>query len=380
VLYLKLDSESGMVMAVVLIVALIGSILAGSYMTVVISESRNSVWQKQRSQSFFLAEAGIEKGLYYLNNPHDIDNPWTDEYGEMLDDIPMVSEDLAEGRYEVSLLDQMDEPWLPANSYLIRSAGIIPQNNSDDIEHHLSCIAARLDGVPIPAALGIMDDADIEDELLKFDSSSWTISGRDASGPGGLPGIAVANDGDDLPGQLKPARLDQVTGYDEDTGMPTEGTDAIIEDPSLPKNLNAYVEYFKRMAIDISGSGTIPDSALGASDDYEIVYCDLSYGNLQIAAGTQGYGVLVLEGNGEFEMAGGSEWYGIIICAGDSYISLKGGGGGVHIYGSLLIANGTVEMNGTADLIFSSSCLTAVNSQLVLYQVYSWCGGWGESL
>lgn len=377
--YLKLDSESGTVIVVALVATIIGSILAGSYMTVVISESRNSVRQKQRAQSLLLAEAGLEKGLYYLNNRYDSGNPWTDEYGEMLDAPPLVSEALAEGRYEISLLDQADEPWLPANSYLMRSMGIIPRPNSKDIEQRVSCIVARLDGIPIPASLGIMDEADPEDELLKFNSSGWTIDGRDLDGLGGLPGIAVANAGDDLATQLG-SRLDQVTGSDE-FGNFYQGADAISEDLSLSTDLDAYVSYFRKMAIDISGVGTIPASFLGTSDQFQILYADLSQGTIKIAGTDRGFGVLVLEGNGEFEMAGSAQWSGVIICAGDSYISLKGGGSTpAHIYGALLIANGTVEMNGTADIQYSSSRMSKVNLQLVLYQVYSWCGGWGNPL
>ena len=62
--YPRLDSESGMVVIVALIATIIGSILVSSYMTVVISESRNSIRQKQSAQSLLLAEAGLEKGLY----------------------------------------------------------------------------------------------------------------------------------------------------------------------------------------------------------------------------------------------------------------------------------------------------------------------------
>jgi len=171
----KLDSESGTVIVVALIATIIGSILAGSYMTVVLSESKNSIRQKQSAQSLFLAEAGIEKGLYYLNHPFESSNPWTGVYGEMLDDPPLLNEDLVPGkeRYEVSLLDKTDEPWLPENSYIIRSTGIIPRDNSDDIEHRVSCLAGKLKELPIPAALGILDDADPEDEVVKFQSNQW---------------------------------------------------------------------------------------------------------------------------------------------------------------------------------------------------------------
>jgi hypothetical protein len=37
-------------------------------------------------------------------------------------------------------------------------------------------------------------------------------------------------------------------------------------------------------------------------------------------------------------------------------------------------------MNGTADIVYSSDNVNNVNLNLLLYQVYSWCGGWGETL
>ena len=96
---------------------------------------------------------------------------------------------------------------------------------------------------------------------------------------------------------------------------------------------------------------------------------------------TTGYGVLILEGDGEFEMAGNAEWNGIVVCAGDSNIRLKGGGATpAHIYGALLVADGIVEMNGTADVVYSSSNVNDVNMRLLLYQVYAWCGDWGTPM
>jgi hypothetical protein len=257
----------------------------------------------------------------------------------------------------------------------------------------------KLDGIPIPAALAVLDDADIEDEALKFQSAVWTIDGRDHDVTGnviainnqGLPGIAVANDGDDIPHQLdkdptKPNRLDHVMGMrdmDGDGDLEfVQAHDAILEDLSLPKNLNAYANYFRKIAINISGPDLdIPAHLLGAPDQFQILYANLSEGDKKLAGLTTGYGVLILDGNGQFEMAGNSTWHGVIICAGDSLIALKGGGNTpAHINGALLIANGTVEMNGTADVTYCGENVNKVNATLLLYQVYSWCDGWGIPL
>ncbi len=251
--YLKQDNESGMVLLVALVVTLLSTILASSFMSITIYESRHSVWQKHKAQSLLLAEAGVEKSLYYLNNLEDPDNPWADQNEEVLTTPLEYAASLSNGQYDAALYGQVDMPWLPPNSYLVRSGGIIPRTNSADIEYGVSCIVRRLPGIPIPAALSIFDNADPEIELNQFDSVGWSVDGKDMDDPfgGGLPGIAIANlalsqpgvideygdlIGDDLLAQLG-VRVDQVEGIDSTTGNPVTGVGAIIEDPTLPKNL-----------------------------------------------------------------------------------------------------------------------------------------------
>ena len=378
----KLKDESGMVMIVIMAVTLVSTILTTSYMGLVIHESREATRQKHRVQSLFLAEAGLEKSLYYLNNIDDPENPWVDDEGQMLATPLEYEGNLAEGCYEITLYDQNQLPSLPDKGYLVESTGIIPRLSGKDIKRRVSCIVDNMDELPIPAALSILDDADVEIELDKFASNSWTIDGEDMDDwmGRGLYGIAVANTEDDVELQLG-ARLDAVTGAD-DAGTDLVGIDAILEDPDLPKNLDAYANYFEKIAIDVSSPDghlhTIPEDLLGTETEYQVLYADLSKGPLKLAGQNVGNGVLVLEGTGEFEMAGNSTWNGVIICASESNILLKGGGATpAHIYGALLIADGTVEMNGTADIQYSSDNTSKINAQLLLYQVYSWCEGWG---
>ncbi|MFC1717908.1 hypothetical protein ACFL6S_29880 [Candidatus Poribacteria bacterium] len=392
---IKQDNESGMVLLVALVVTLLSTILASSFMSITIYESRHSVWQKHKAQSLLLAEAGVEKSLYYLNNLEDPENPWADQDGEVLTTPLEYAASLANGQYDATLYGQVDMPWLPPNSYLVRSGGTIPRTNSGDIDYGVSCIVRRLPGIPIPAALTIFDEADPEIELNQFDSVGWTVDGKDIDDPfgGGLPGIAIANralsmpgtvEGDDLLAQLGD-RVEQVEGIDS-MGDPATGVDAIIEDPSLPKNLDAYANYFEKIAIDISGVGNIPREALGSYDEPQVLYADLNEGPIRLLPNQPGYGVLVLDGIGDFRlddvsMEGRAEWYGVIICARDSQINLHGGGNSPsHIYGALLVANGQATMNGTADIVYSSDHVNNVNAKLLLYQVYSWCGSWGSPL
>ena len=373
---LKLGNESGIALIVALIVSVLGTVLAGSYMIVVISESRNSVWQKHRVQSLFLAEAGIEKGLHLLNNRYEEGNPWVDENAMILATPLEYGGALADGNYEIKVYGQLEMPFLPTNSYLVKSKATMPRIRSASIKRGVSCIVSKLDPIEILAAVSIFDYADLEPELVKFESNQWTIDGRDMDALGGVMGIAVANESDDLGNQVG-NRLDQVTGSNEYNDY-LEGVDAILEDPKMPKTLDPYLSYFQRIAIDVSGMGSIPSSLLGSVDNFQVLYADLKEGPLKIAGTESGSGILILEGAGEFTMAGGSEWNGVIICTGDSNVLLKGGGATpAHIYGALLVANGIVETNGTADVRYSSENVAKLNAQLLLYQVYAWCGGWG---
>jgi hypothetical protein len=45
-----------------------------------------------------------------------------------------------------------------------------------------------------------------------------------------------------------------------------------------------------------------------------------------------------------------------------------------------MVANGNVTMNGTADIVYSSKYINNINFKLLLFQVYSWCDGWGTPL
>ena len=381
----KLKNESGMAMLVVLIMAFISSWLASSYMTVVVSESRHSVWQEHRTQSLFLAEAGLEMALHLLNNPDDPDNTWVDETGQILDlPLPLeYSKSMTDGYYEVTLYSKAHKTWLPEGAYLVESLATIPRLNGEGIKRGVSCVVDQLDDLEIRAALSILDYEDLQDELIQFDSVNWTVDGTDRNDDSetnkrGLPGIAIANDGDEPLRQLG-LRVNQVTGADED-GNSFVGSDAILEDSTLPKNLEKYVNYFTDIAIKVSGVANIPKELLGTAGKPQVLYADLSQGPIRILPNQPGYGVMVLSGKGDFSIEGGAEWHGVIICAEDSEINLNGGGvSAAHIYGALLISNGTVTMNGTADIVYSSKNIADIG-KLLLYQVYSWCDSWGTPL
>ena len=386
--YTKLNDESGMALLIAVVVTMLGSLLVASYMSVTINESKNSVWQKHRVQSLFLAEAGIEKAIYYINNPGGRPTEWLDANSELLPMPLNLQEQLEDGFYSFSLHDWNELTWLPEKSYLIRSTGVIPRISGDNIERKVSCIVYKDDLlVSALAALCIFDEADPENELNNFNSSQWRVSGKDIDDPTGrkgVNGIAVANTGDNLDLQLD-KRVDQVEGADlndteGDGDYTCNGIAAILEDPSLPPALTEYLDFFYPKATPISGFGNT-EGYLGAPDDCQILYADLTQVKLQHLGGRSGYGVLILEGPGEFEMQGNSEWYGLVLCISGANIDLRGGGNtAAHIYGCAMIDDCSVTMNGTSDIRYSSGALKNIEDQLIPHQVLAWSEGWGNPL
>jgi len=77
--------------------------------------------------------------------------------------------------------------------------------------------------------------------------------------------------------------------------------------------------------------------------------------------------------DGDFTLTGTFTWYGLVIVLGD--FRTQGGGGGIHIYGSTLVAGGGglggTTVGGNADLRYSSEAIAKL-AALSPYSVYNW--------
>ncbi len=384
----RLNSEAGIAVIIAMVMTFIGSIIASSYLSLVVYESRNSIWQKQRVQALFLAESGVQKGLYYLNNRDSRPLEWVDDNGRLLITPLQREEELADGQsYNISLHDSNEQgyAWLSSNSYLINSDATI-ERSIGDMNRGVACIVSIGDGIQVPAAVTIVDDADPgENEFNNFSSNQWIIDGSDFDGlEPGVPGILITNTGDGLPGQLPAGRLGRVTGEDEN-GFPTTGSNAIVETDDVYIDLAGIADQFRdNWDENLTGSGTIAGRMFGSSDDFGVFYADLSQGDLHFSGNSSGYGLLLLENTGsttqEFKISGSFDWNGVIICYGNISTVLVGGGNKIHILGGLLIGDGTVDMRGTADIIYSSQNVAKLNELVSSYTIRSWCEGWGNPL
>src|SRR5207248_444585 len=95
-------------------------------------------------------------------------------------------------------------------------------------------------------------------------------------------------------------------------------------------------------------------------------------GNLDLAGGWTGGGILVVNGN--LKMSGGSAFFGVVICLGD--ITLGGGASGdeAHVTGGLVYQGTVVDNNkvgGSSSVFYSSEAVNAAQS-LARYTMAWW--------
>jgi hypothetical protein len=308
---------------------------------------------------------------------------------------------------------------------MVESAGVI-QRAIPTRSRVAAIVTKPVKTMEIPAALNFFDGADPEDEIIQFDSNQWVVSGVDIDDPLGTDGvraIAVANNGDNIHNQLGKRCVNLESGaytleYTDEFGNPVSETiyadgnyqvsdirefdddftgstikkanneyyideSNILEDSDLPQNTDSYVNLFMEDSElnTIYGPLNYPTELLGSATDPKIVYADVTGGAIVMPGDMSGYGVLIVEGPGEFQFSGNSEWYGLVIGVGGANISLRGGGTTKsHIYGAVIIGDGNLTMNGTADIRYSSSAMAMVGDFLVDYKIVTWCGGWGKHL
>jgi hypothetical protein len=104
-------------------------------------------------------------------------------------------------------------------------------------------------------------------------------------------------------------------------------------------------------------------------------------GEIKIASGSAGVGLLVVDGH--LEITGGFEWIGVVIVRGG--VTMSGGGSGKRIIGALVVDNqmktgdettAKFEGAGTIDLLYSPEAIQLVRSSFTTtYMVTNWREG-----
>jgi hypothetical protein len=104
-------------------------------------------------------------------------------------------------------------------------------------------------------------------------------------------------------------------------------------------------------------------------------------GDIKIASGSSGVGLLVVDGH--LELTGGFEWIGVVIVRGG--VTMSGGGSGKRIIGALLVddqmrtddvTTTKLEGTGTIDLLYSPEAIQLVRANFTTtYMITNWREG-----
>jgi hypothetical protein len=105
------------------------------------------------------------------------------------------------------------------------------------------------------------------------------------------------------------------------------------------------------------------DETFGTELDPKVYYAN---GDLEITSST-GYGILIVEGN--LELKGDIQWEGLIIVNGNFRFS---GGGSKAVYGSIIVMNDVVRLDGGIDIFYDCTTLTDLKDTFSGYRKVSW--------
>jgi hypothetical protein len=205
--------------------------------------------------------------------------------------------------------------------------------------------------------------------VLDLKGSAFKIDGHDVN-PNGTPGpsptvygITTAigtppgSNASNLSSQVPLKNADQIIGQGSD---PSIGESGALDFDRVFNN-------FKAVSSNVVAPGSYNDVAWGnnAANSYEVTYCN---GDLTLGGSGKGAGTLIVEGS--LTLTGTFDFVGLVIVKGD--VRLRGGGGGIHVWGSLMIGQtltaidptADLSLNGTADVWYSSAALAKAASLL----------------
>jgi len=201
-------------------------------------------------------------------------------------------------------------------------------------------------------------------------SNAITIDGTDhnmdLSDAGTSMGVALGVGGDPtyIESQLEARNLNKMTGDPKVGQVATYDLDAMITQGAQAATIRLQ-----------DGSTSKPENPgdWGTADAPAILY---GSGDISIASGTSGVGILIVDGN--LRTTGGFEWRGLIIVRGGVY--LGGGGNKNRVVGSVIVQNAlsdegsaSLTNSGSSDLIYSREALRLVRTKFAsAYLVTNW--------
>lgn len=188
---------------------------------------------------------------------------------------------------------------------------------------------------------------------LILNGNNFAIDGTDTLVGGGAapPGNDKYGLSTDMGGY---AALYGVFGNNQEDNVTGYGAvdPSIGEGPSI--DIETLFDQFSSAPNQQVTTGTYSNVTWGdwSAADMQVTYCP---GDLHLSGQGSGAGVLVV--GGDLDVTGQFEFAGLVIVMGDA--SFAGGGGGTHVWGTVLAKTG-LAVQGSAELIYSSEALAEV--------------------
>lgn len=375
------ETGSVLVLLILLMIPLMG--LASAMISMGARQVTEREASRGRAMALLNAESGIDHGLaQLLGAPGDFE-PVQQTYDES-ESLRYLVQLIDLGEDDVDndgdgLIDEEDE----GNLRRLESRGSLNVVGYDvggnpiaagpkSYTKRIRAFGKAFDGLPqFPWAVYLGDpNAEIQFNGNSFliDGSDHSVGGSELPGADAEVGIATTGDPKDIVDQLSAQQKDNVDG---DGGEPSVGAVPVVD-------LHAIIDDYKSAAsIKFSGS-TKYNGHLGDPDgNYVTVHSD---GDLEIAGGSVGAGLLLVEGN--LDIVGSFEFTGIIIVTGR--VIFRGGGGGKRVVGTLLVGGDVIdntknwsnpedlEVSGTVDILYSSEAQTKVGEAVSTLTIFGW--------
>jgi len=375
-----LNNERGIALFAVILVLLLFTSISLMSTLITTQEARRTTIERSTLESFYVAEAGLEKAKLYLKSEGDHALSWdTDGWNKESWNDEILGQDremntaddgvlsfgsqvaFSGGYYQVRVYDNNDEDSNPFddidNKIVIRSIGVSASGGRTILE--LEFYKPPLLNPPGAVYLGGNASANFSGDSFVISGDDHTIDG--IPNPFGTPKFGLATNGNVANISLSNNQMDNVqgVGYDPLTAPPTPSVQHVNTEVDLAALANTY----SKIADNYPSPGTYTH-LWGTPTNYQITYVN---GDLHVSGNETGYGVLIV--TGELEITGNLNWVGVIISL--NKVKVTGGGNVVNLNGALMVQNMTgpgidpqleIEVGGNVDIRFSSAALSKLNN------------------
>jgi type II secretory pathway pseudopilin PulG len=365
----KYKDEKGFVLLGSLVILSLIALVASIALTTTFTDIKISSNYKTSIQSFYIAEAGVQRAKAELRTI-----PFNDALE--LDSLFGTDTYFADGTYNVIVEDNEQddtEDGYPEidNDGIVYIIGSGFKNGSES-NVELKIRKTEIPFPPVPGAITIIGEANVyiyPDDEINVDGRDWLLT--DIDEPNGGPAkyaIALSNIGGGVSAQDPAEALQDLANaiilddnfIGTDTGIYDESIGLVNYDDNdninmTSKNLHDFVDMAKQVAdsslIASDVPDILPDIELGSVEDPKITYINAEAQDVVFNDDITGSGILIVEGN-DLIFNNTLNWIGLVIVIGDDV------GGG-------LLGDDSLEQSITGAFIVDEQD-TDIDNELVL--------------